>query len=34
MSDRILVKHSEEYEADNGARLREAEDGASDAATP
>jgi cytochrome c-type biogenesis protein CcmE len=26
-SDRILVKHSEQYEADNGERLKEAEDG-------
>jgi cytochrome c-type biogenesis protein CcmE len=27
-SDRILVKHSEQYEADNGDRLKEAERGA------
>ncbi len=34
-SDRILVKHSEEYEADNGDRLDDAEDGeTADAATP
>jgi cytochrome c-type biogenesis protein CcmE len=26
-SDRILVKHSEQYEADNGDRLKEAEEG-------
>lgn len=26
-SDRILVKHSEEYEADNGQRLQDAEEG-------
>lgn len=28
-SDRILVKHDSEYEADNGDRLREAEEGGS-----
>jgi cytochrome c-type biogenesis protein CcmE len=34
-SDRILVKHSEEYEAENGDRLEDAEDGkAADASTP
>ncbi len=26
LSDRILVKHSEEYEADNGDRIDDAED--------
>jgi cytochrome c-type biogenesis protein CcmE len=31
-SDAIRVKHSEEYEADNGDRLREAEDGEGGAA--
>jgi cytochrome c-type biogenesis protein CcmE len=35
MSDRILVKHSEEYEAENGDRLDEAEDADSgDSTTP
>ena len=29
-SDRILVKHSEQYEADNGDRLEDAEDGRTD----
>jgi len=29
-SDRILVKHSEEYEADNGDRLQDAEDAETD----
>ncbi len=33
-SDRILVKHSAEYEADNGDRLDDAEDGGTDGATP
>ena len=33
-SDRILVKHSEEYEADNGDRLRQAEDGAVSTSRP
>ena len=34
-SDRILVKHSEEYEAENGDRLEDAEDGkTADSATP
>lgn len=34
-SDRILVKHSEEYEADNGDRLDDAEDAETgDATTP
>jgi cytochrome c-type biogenesis protein CcmE len=28
-SDRILVKHSEQYQADNGDRLRDAQDGTS-----
>ena len=32
-SDRILVKHSEQYQADNGDRLKEAEDGYSGATT-
>ena len=30
LSDRILVKHSEEYEADNGDRLDDAEDAETD----
>jgi cytochrome c-type biogenesis protein CcmE len=30
LSDRILVKHSEEYEADNGDRLEDAEDAETD----
>lgn len=30
LADRILVKHDESYEADNGDRLRDAEDGRSD----
>jgi cytochrome c-type biogenesis protein CcmE len=35
MSDRILVKHSEQYEADNGERLEDAEDARSgDTTTP
>lgn len=36
LSDRILVKHSEEYEADNGGRIDDAEDADIDdpAATP
>lgn len=33
-SDRILVKHSEEYEAENEDRLDEAEDGATGSAEP
>lgn len=33
-SDRILVKHSEQYEADNGDRLRQAEDGAESSTAP
>jgi len=33
-SDRILVKHSEQYEADNGDRLRQAEDGAESTRAP
>lgn len=34
-SDRIIVKHSEQYEADNGERLEDAEDGgAGDQSTP
>lgn len=33
-SDRILVKHSEQYEADNGDRLRRAEDGAESTTAP
>lgn len=34
-SDRILVKHSEEYQADNGERLEDAEDGkTADSTTP
>jgi cytochrome c-type biogenesis protein CcmE len=33
-SDAIRVKHSEEYEADNGERLRDAEDGEGGDATP
>lgn len=34
-SDRILVKHSEEYEAENGDRLQDAEDGKTvDSSTP
>ena len=32
-SDRILVKHSEQYEADNGDRIDDAEDGQSGAST-
>jgi cytochrome c-type biogenesis protein CcmE len=34
MSDRILVKHSEEYKAENGDRLDEAEDAGSGDSTP
>ena len=33
-SDRILVKHSEEYEADNGDRLTDAEQGGTSSTTP
>lgn len=33
-SDRILVKHSEQYEADNGERLRQAGDGAESSTAP
>lgn len=32
-SDRILVKHSEEYEADNGDRLQDAEQGGTSSTT-
>lgn len=32
-SDRILVKHSEQYQADNGDRLADADDGAADDGT-
>ena len=35
MSDKILVKHDEQYEADNGDRIADAEDGQTgDAPTP
>jgi cytochrome c-type biogenesis protein CcmE len=33
-SDRILVKHSEQYEADNGDRLKDAEDGGTTPSAP
>jgi cytochrome c-type biogenesis protein CcmE len=33
-SDRILVKHSEQYDADNGDRLKEAEDGGTSTSAP
>jgi cytochrome c-type biogenesis protein CcmE len=32
-SDRILVKHSEQYEADNGERLQDAEQGGTPSTT-
>lgn len=34
LADRVLVKHDESYEADNGERLVDAEDGHSDDASP
>lgn len=33
-SDRILIKHSAQYEADNGDRIDDAEDGQTGASTP